>query len=125
MEYKIEIEEYATQKMIHTTITGLMSVAERNRVGIETVQKMRDNDVSKVIWDIREATLDYSLIDSHLVVLNVAALGIKNKDCVAVIYFHNKEQHEHAKTVANNRVISNLDYFQNIDDGINWLISKG
>ena len=125
MEYKIEIEEYATQKMIHTTITGLMSVAERNRVGIETVQKMRDNDVSKVIWDIREATLDYSLIDSHLVVLNVAALGIKNKDCVAVIYFHNKEQHEHAKTVANNRVVSNLDYFQNIDDGINWLISKG
>ena len=58
MECKIEIEEHATQKMIHTTITGLMSVAERNRVGIETVQKMRDNDVSKVIWDIREAELD-------------------------------------------------------------------
>jgi len=125
MEYKIEIEEHATQKMIHTTITGTMSVTERNHIGMETVHKMRDNDISKVIWDIREAKLDYSLIDSHLVVLNLAALGIKNKDRIAVIYFHNQKQHEHAKTVANNRVVSNLDYFQNIDDGINWLISKG
>ena len=125
MEYKIEIEEHATQKVIHTTITGIMSETERNRIGIETVRKMRDNNIFKAIWDIREAELDYSLIESHLVVLNLAALGIENKDYVAVIYFHNQEQHQHAKTVAHNRGIYNLGFFQNIEEGINWLIDKG
>ena len=124
MEYKIEIEEHGTQKMIHTTITGTMSETERNRVGVETVQRMRENNLSKVIWDIREAELDYSLIHSHMVVLNLAALGITSKDYVAVIYFHNQEQHEHAKTVAYNRSIFNLDYFQDIQEGINWLTSR-
>ena len=125
MEYRIEVEEYATQKLIHTTITGTMSEKERNRIGVETVRKMRDNKLSKVIWDIRKAELDYSLIHSHLVVLNLAALGIKNEDYVAVIYFHNQEQHEHAKTVSQNRGVFNLGYFKNIEEGIAWLTSKG
>ena len=125
MEYKIETEEHTTQKMIHTTITGITSETQRNRIGVETVHKMRDNNITKVIWDIREAELDYPLIHSHLAVLNLAALGVKKEDCVAVIYFHNKEQHEHTKNVAYNRNISNIDYFQNIEDGINWLIGKG
>ena len=125
MEYKIEVEEHAAQKVIHTTITGTMSEQERNRVGVETVRKMREDNVSKVIWDIREAELGYSLVGSHLAVLNLAALGIKNGDYVAVIYFHNQKQHEHAKNVAYNRGITNLGYFLNIEEGLNWLIGKG
>ncbi|MBI3152456.1 MAG: hypothetical protein HYZ21_10000 [Chloroflexi bacterium] len=124
MEYKIEIEEYADQKMVHTYIAGTMSEKERNRIGMETVHKMRENHLSKVIWDIREAELDYSLIHSHLVVLNLAALGIKGEDSIAVIYFHNKTQHEHAKTTAHNRNIFNLNYFENIEEGIAWLAGR-
>ena len=125
MEYRIEIEEHATQKIIHTSITGTLSEKDRNDIGIETVRRMRASNISKVIWDIREAELDYPLIYSHLVVLNLAALGMQTGDYVAVIYFHNQEQHQHAKNVAFNRGVINLNYFQNIDDGIHWLTGKG
>lgn len=125
MEYKIEIEEHATQKMIHTSIVGTLSEKARNRIGIETVHIMRANQLSKVIWDIREAKLDYALIYSHQAVLNLAALGVQPGDYVAVIYFYNQEQHQHAKNVAFNRGILNIDYFLNLEDGIQWLMDKG
>jgi hypothetical protein len=86
---------------------------------------MRANQLSKVIWDIREAKLDYALIYSHQAVLNLAALGVQPGDYVAVIYFYNQEQHQHAKNVAFNRGILNIDYFLNLEDGIQWLIGKG
>ena len=124
MEYKIEIEEHAGQRMIHTRITGTLSDKDRNRIGLETVGFMRDNNISKVIWDIREAPLDYALIYSHLAVLNLAALGVRKGDYVAVIYFHNKEHHQHAQNVAFNRGVINVNYFQNIEEGIQWLTDR-
>ena len=125
MEYKIEIEEHATQKMIHTSIVGMLSDKARNRIGIETVHMLRANHLSKVIWDIREAKLDYVLIYSHQAVLNLTALGVQQGDYVAVIYFYNQEQHQHAKNVAFNRGVHNINYFLDLEDGIQWLMSKG
>jgi len=46
-------------------------------------------------------------------VLNLAALGVRKKDYVAVIYFHDREQHQHAQNVAFNRGMINLNYFRN------------
>ena len=66
MEYRIEIEEYGAQKIIHTYMTWSISEEDRNKVGIETFHKMRENNIAKVIWDIREAELHYSLISVHL-----------------------------------------------------------
>ena len=125
MEYRIEIETHAGQKLIHTYIAGTMSEKARNHIAVETVRKMRDTNISKVIWDIRKAEVDYVLIYSHLAVLNLATLGVKHGDYVAVIYFHNKEQHEHARNVALNRGVFNLNYFENIEDGIAWLTTRG
>lgn len=124
MEYHIEIVEHSSQKMIHAYLKGLMSENEHNRIAVAAVQRMKENGLSKIIWDIREAELDYSLIGSHMVVMNLAALGLSQDDSVAVIYFHNREQHEHAQIVAQNRGISNINYFLNIEDGIDWLISR-
>jgi hypothetical protein len=125
MEHQIEIEEYASHKMIHAYIKGRMSERDRNLVAIEATRKMKENGLTKIIWDIREAELDYSLIGSHMVVMNLEALGLSQDNFVAVIYFHNKEQHEHAETVAINRGIFNIGYFQKLEEGINWLIDKG
>jgi|GEM_PF-2921193 len=121
MEYKIEIEDHAAQKLIHITIMGTMSEKERQRIAMETVRRMREDQISKVIWDIREAKLAYLLIGSHQAVLGLEALGVQAQDRIAVIYFHDQEQHQHAKNVAFNRGILNIDYFQNIEDGIRWL----
>jgi hypothetical protein len=122
MEYHIEIEEYDNKGCVHTFVDGLMSETDRNKSALETVQIMRRNNIKKAIWDLRNAELDYSLIGSHLVVLNLSALGVKDDDKIAVIYHQNKEQHEHAKIAAHNRGIINIDYFQNIEDAIKWLI---
>ena len=40
MEYRIEIEEHTSQKVVHTFIKGLMSESERNRIAVETTRKM-------------------------------------------------------------------------------------
>jgi hypothetical protein len=125
MEYRIELEEHAAQKMIHTTISGTMSETERYRIGVETNRKRMENNISKVIWDIREANFGYSLIGTHQVVLDISNYDIPKNVYFAIIYFHNKEQNEHAKTVANNRGLINLGYFQDLGEGINWLVSRG
>ena len=125
MEYSIVLKEYATQTMIHTSIAGTLSEKARNEIGVETVRMLRAHQVSKVIWDIREAKLDYPLIYSHQVVLNLAALGLQRGDYVAVIYFYDQEQHQHASNVAFNRGILNIGYFLKMEDGIQWLIGKG
>jgi hypothetical protein len=124
MKYKIELETHRNQNVIHTTITGTISSKERDDAGLETIQKMRGSRVSKAIWDIREAELDYSLIQSHLAVLNLGSLGVTREDFVAIISFHNQEQHEHAKTAAHNRGFLNIDYFLDIQEGIDGLISR-
>jgi hypothetical protein len=73
MEYHIEIEEYDNKGCVHTFVDGLMSETDRNKSALETVQIMRRNNIKKAIWDLRNAELDYSLIGSHLVVLNLSA----------------------------------------------------
>jgi hypothetical protein len=75
MKYKIELPTHENQKVIHTTITGMMSSKERDDAGLETIHKMRGSHVSKAIWGVRPAELDYSLIHSHLAVLNLGSLG--------------------------------------------------
>ena len=125
MENRIEIEEYATQKMIHAYVSGTLTEPERISLGKEIVVKFKDNNINKVIFDLREAELGYSLIGSHLAILSLSDLGMTKDDYGAVIYSHDKEQMEHAENVAHNHNIFNVRFFQNINEGIEWLASKG
>ena len=86
MDYRIELEEFASDRIVHTSVSGLMSDKDRDRVALETIRTMREHGVSRAIWDIREAELDYSLLGSHLVVTNLAALGVNEADRIAVVY---------------------------------------
>ncbi len=124
MEYSIVVEEHASQTMIHTSISGIMSLDERNNIIVATIHVMRENNLHKIIWDIREAKLDYSLIQTHQAVLSLKAVGLTVEDSMAVIYFHNEEQHEHAKLTALNRAVYNLGYFQNFEEGVRWLANR-
>lgn len=124
MDHRIEIEEHGSRKMVHTTVVGRMSEAERNATALATSRRMREAGVALAIWDIREAPLDYSLIGSHRVVMDLEALGLTRDDSVAVIYRSNGEQHEHAALVARNRGIRNIGYFRELRDGIDWLLSR-
>lgn len=122
MEYKILIEEYLSQKQILTIISGQMNEKNRDTVATETVKKMREDNISHVIWDIRETHLEYSLIGSHLVIANIANLGLKHTDRVAIVYKHDEEKHKHASTVAANRG-GNIQYFKdNIENAQKWLL---
>jgi hypothetical protein len=125
MEYSIVLEEHAGQKMVHTYIKGLLSLEARNQIGAETVQMLIDNDITKCIWDLREATLGYSLTEIHQSILNARRdfQGRENSH-VALIYQHNRLEFEHARTAAYNRGIPNVDFFTNLEDGIHWLATR-
>jgi hypothetical protein len=121
MEHRIDIEEHASQQVVHAWLKGPLSEDDRNRVGAEAIAAMRASGASRILWDIREAVLTYPLIGSHKAVLSLEALGLTDDDRLAVIYHLDKRQHEHAKLVAQNRGIFNVGYFESPDDGIAWL----
>ncbi len=125
MEYRIEIEEYAGRKVIHVYISGIMSKAERNRAALEAIRQAGENKITRGIWDTRDAKAGYSLIGTHELIVNLADLGIPVGTYIAVIYVNDIDQVEHAKTVAHNRGITNIGYFQDFEEGVNWLVSKG
>ena len=124
MEYKIGIEEYATQKMIHVYLSGTLSESERLNIGVEIGRMCKENSINKAIFDIREAELGYSLMGSIQAVLGLSDLGMSENDYGAVIYSHNKDQLEYINDFARKRGIINVGFFQDIERGIAWLVSR-
>jgi hypothetical protein len=121
MKYEILIEDYFSQKQIHVLISGQMTKKSRNEAIIETIKMMRKEDISNVIWDIREVHLEYSLIESHLIIEQLNEFAIKLTDHVAVVYRNNENQHNRANNVAHNRN-RNINYYKdNIEEARKWL----
>jgi hypothetical protein len=125
VEYTIVIETHAGQKMVHTIITGDLTEKARDRISAETIQLLNDRGIHKTIWDVREARLKYSLTKIHMAVVNAKTAGLNDENCVALIYRNNQREYEHAKNVTESIKLTNLNYFQSLNQGINWLISRG
>lgn len=124
MEYQMEIEEYAGQKILRTTIRGELSVAERDRIGAEAFEMMNNNVVSKSIWDVRESVLKSSLTKVHVDALSFESFSLAKGKYVAIIYKNNQREFVHAQNLSQSVGIDNVGYFQDIDEGIQWLIHK-
>lgn len=124
MEYRIVIEEYAGQKVVHTYISGGLSEKDRIRIGAETIQILKEHDLHKTIWDVREAHLKYSLTKLHMSVINARTDGLRDENYVALIYRNNEREYQHAKAVTESIGRTNLEYFQDLDEGIKWLTSR-
>jgi hypothetical protein len=119
------MEEHAGQRMIHTYMKGLLSIEDRDRIGTETTQKLREAGLTKCIWDVREAELGYSLAEIHQSILRARDdFRERENDRVALIYQNNQLEFEHARIATYNRAIPNVDFFQAIEDGIRWLTDK-
>jgi hypothetical protein len=125
MEYRIEIEEHAGQKMLHTSIRGELSEAERDRIGVEAFEMMNTNNISKSIWDVRESILKTSLTKVHMDALSFESFSLAKGKYVAIIYKNNEREFLHAQSLSHSVEIDNVEYFQDIDQGIQWLMSKG
>jgi hypothetical protein len=122
MEYRMVIEEYMGQSVVHTYIRGPLTMADRDCIGAETIQMLGENDITKCIWDVREAILQYSLWGVHQSILDARDdFRPITKNRVAIIYRHNKTEFEHARVAAQNRGIPNINFFQNFEQGIHWL----
>lgn len=125
MEYRMEIEEHAGQKILHTSVWGEISGEERNRIGAEALEMMNKNNISKALWDVRESILKSSLTRVHMDVLSVESFDLAKGKYVAIIYKYNEREFRHAKSLSHSVEIDNVEYFQNIDEGVQWLIDKG
>lgn len=125
MEYRMEVEEHAGQKMLHTFIRGELSETERNRIGAEAFEMMNNNNISKSIWDVRESILKSSLTQVHMDALSVEAFNLAKGKYVAIIYKNNEREFVHAQSLAHSVEIDNMEYFRDIDEGIQWLAGKG
>lgn len=124
MEYRMVIEEHAGYKMLHTYLTGELTAEDRDRVGAEAIRTLRENGLYHSIWDVREAEVRYSLTKMHMSIVNVQETGLRGDLRVAVVYRPDQEGFEHARTAAYNRSIYNLNYFEDLEEAIQWLASK-
>lgn len=121
IKYEILIEEFFSQKQIHTIVSGQMNAVKRDEVINETLQIMRKENISNVIWDIRDVHLEYSLIGSHLIIEKITDFGLRLGDHVAVVYRNNKNQHAHADNVAYNKGLE-IKYFRDdLESARKWL----
>lgn len=125
MEYRMEIEEHTGQKMLHTSVWGEISKEERTRVGAEAFEMMNRNKIRKAIWDIRESVLKSSLSRVHMDVLSVESFEIAKEKYVAIIYRYNEREFAHAQSLSHSVGIDNVEYFQDLDEGIQWLVNQG
>jgi hypothetical protein len=116
--------EHAGQKMVHTYIKGELTESDRNRIGAEAIQMLREHHLIRSIWDVREAVLAYSLTSVHLAASNVDSFGFQKGTYAAVIYQNNELEFEHAANVVHNRGIKNVAYFQDLEEGIQWLADR-
>ncbi len=121
MNYRVTVETFSSCKVVHSVFEGTLTESLRAAVALETLNLARENQITKVIWDIREASLDYSLIRSHAFALDIKAVGITPSDSVAVVYRNNAEQHEHSSLVLATRGITNVRYFTDFEEAVDWL----
>jgi hypothetical protein len=124
MEYRMEIKEHKGQKMLHTSIRGEISTEDRDRIGAEALELMKNRNINKAIWDVRESILKSSLTRVHMDVLSVESFQIAKGKYVAIIYRYNEREFVHAQNLSDSVGIDNVKYFQDIDEGIEWLMDK-
>ncbi len=122
MEYRIVIEEHRGHRMVHTYIKGELSAEDRSLVGAQAIQAVRSNGLTMSIWDLREATITYSLASIHLAAAHPETEGLFTEMRVAIVYRQNKMEFTHAKLVSQNRGVPNVNYFERLEDAIEWLI---
>ncbi len=122
MERHLIIEEYFSQKQIHAIVTGPMDEKSRDNLIKETVAFARKEGISRVIWDVRDTQLEYSLTGSHLVITKLKEMGLTYTDHLAVVYRNNRLQHEHGGNVASNRYINVMYFYDDIEAARKWLL---
>lgn len=124
MSHNVDIEEHSGRRVIHTVISGRMDEQVRDAAAKATADVARAHGIRHVLWDLRDAELAYPLITSHMMVKNLDLLGVEAEDSVAILYRNNAEQHEHARTVAANRGITNVAYFKDAGAALAWLLAR-
>jgi len=122
MEYNLFIEDYFSQKQIHAVLYGEIDEKSRDEIIVEGLKLMRNENITNLLCDIREASVLYSLIGSHAIIEQINLYGFQNTDHAAIIYTHNETQHIHADNVAFNKGL-NIKYFKdNIEEAREWLL---
>jgi hypothetical protein len=122
MEYKLIIEEYQGQKQIHAIVTGSMDEQSRDNAIRETVAFARKECIQRVIWDVRDTKLEYSLTGSHIVMEKLKEFGLTYTDRLAIVYKNDRLQHEHGANVAYNRYNNVTVIYDDLEAAREWLL---
>jgi hypothetical protein len=122
MEYKLIIEEYQGQKQIHAIVTGSMDEQSRNNAIRDTVAFVRKENIPRLIWDVRDTHLEYSLTGSHIIITQLKDFGLTFTDHLAIVYKNDKEQHQHGVTAALNRYNNVMGFYDDIEAARKWLL---
>jgi hypothetical protein len=99
-----------------------MDEQSRDNAIRETVAFARKENIPRVIWDIRDAELKFSLIVSHIVIQKLKEFGFTYTDHLTVVYKNDKLQNEHASNAAFNRYNNVMYFYNDIEAARKWLL---
>jgi uncharacterized protein (UPF0371 family) len=122
MEWIITYDEQ--KALVNVTVEGVIVAQRTAEMAIQGIKFAREKNWNRFLIDYTRADVGDSTIDTYQFMTGLEKLGITHKDCIAIVYSRDKEEHYFAETVAVNRGWENIKYFFDMDKAIIWLLAR-
>lgn len=123
MEWKIDLLHDAG--VVSTVVSGILTLDGIKKIYTETLKRAKQNNVTKLINDYRNVSLDLSVIDIYHLPQTLLKLGRTNHHKSAIAYSINspdKPNYAFFDTRCYNLAL-NTKVFTDYDDAYLWLVS--
>ena len=119
MSYTIKYDD--DTKTVYTVVEGMINVELGTKFATEAYREGGQYGCEKYLFDLRNTTVNDSIIYIAKFALNMETVGIKTEFYVAVIAINNELKHRFFNAMSKNRGYSRSRYFSDYELATRWL----
>lgn len=119
MSYKISYDQ--ATKTVYTVVNGEINVALGTKFSHEAYQEGERHQCDKFLFDIRNTSVNDTIINIAKFALNMEVVGIKTEYYVAIVAVSGNLKHRFFNAMVKNRGYSRLRYFSDYTIAEQWL----
>jgi len=122
MEWSIIYNEQ--NALIEITVEGTIVSQQTAQMAMQRIKIARKENCNKFLIDYTDAVVGDSTIETYQFMTGLERLGITHQDSLAIVHSNDYVQHHFAETVAMSRGWSNIQYFSDREEAIDWLLAR-